>query len=362
MKNIDVNKILKGDCISVMKSLPDKCVDMIFADPPYNLQLGGDLTRPDNSNVNGVTDDWDKFDDFAQYDAFTDAWLAEARRILKDNGTIWVIGSYHNIFRVGKSLQDLGYWMLNDVIWRKSNPMPNFRGTRFTNAHETLIWCAKDKKSKYTFNYEAMKALNEGTQMRSDWTLPLCTGQERIKNDAGDKLHPTQKPLSLLYRTILAATNPGDIILDPFFGTGTTGAAAKRLRRNYIGIEQQDSYIAAARQRIAATDVIDDMAVLETPKKRAQPRVPFGSVVERGMLRPGTVLTDERRRYTARVHSDGSLIAEACKGSIHQVGAAVQKSQSCNGWTFWHYEQEGELVSIDRLREKVREEGKNVLQ
>lgn len=348
--------IYAGNCIEVMNSLPEKSVDLVFADPPYNLQLGGDLTRPDNSRVDGVDDAWDKFDSFADYDRFTREWLAAARRVLKDDGTLWVIGSYHNIFRVGAALQDMGFWVLNDVVWRKSNPMPNFRGTRFTNAHETLIWCSKDPKARYTFNYEAMKALNDGTQMRSDWTLPLCTGSERLKDDDGDKLHPTQKPESLLYRVLLASTNPGDVVLDPFFGTGTTGAAARRLGRKYIGIEQDPDYIAAARSRIADVEPVRDESVLVTPSKRTEPRIPFGTVIERGLLEPGTVLTDASGRFVAKVRADGTIISAETRGSIHQVGAAVQGAPTCNGWTFWHVRHGKAMVPIDVLRQKVRAE------
>ena len=229
-----------------MRQIADQSVDLVFADPPYNLQLAGDLSRPDQTHVDAVTDAWDKFDSFSAYDAFTAAWLTEARRVLKPDGAVWVIGSYHNIFRVGTILQNLDFWVLNDVIWRKTNPMPNFRGRRFTNAHETLIWAAKSQKSRHVFNYEAMKALNDDVQMRSDWELPLCTGNERIKED-GKKAHPTQKPESLLARVILASTRRGDVILDPFFGTGTTGAVAKRLNRNFIGIEQNSGYVKIAK-------------------------------------------------------------------------------------------------------------------
>ena len=357
---LETNVIHSGDCIAAMNALPPNSVDLIFADPPYNLQLGGELHRPDNSRVDGVDDAWDRFDDFAAYDKFSRDWLAAARRILKDTGSLWVIGSYHNIFRVGSVLQDLGYWMLNDIVWRKSNPMPNFRGTRFTNAHETMIWCAKSKDSRYTFNYDAMKNLNEGLQMRSDWTLPLCTGDERLKGDDGNKLHPTQKPEALLYRVILSATKPGDVVLDPFFGTGTTGAVAKLLGRRYIGLERDASYIEGAKARIAKVQPITDESVLMTPSKRSEPRIPFGAVVERGLLQPGTVLMDPSGRHTARVRADGTLMSSDARGdhrgSIHQVGAAVQGAPACNGWTFWHMRVGKNLVAIDMLRQKVRAE------
>ena len=350
------NVILQGDCVAAMDRLPEGSVDLIFADPPYNLQLGGELHRPDNSRVDGVDAEWDRFGDFAAYDRFTKAWLSAAHRVLKDTGSMWVIGSYHNIFRVGAMLQDLGFWVLNDIVWRKTNPMPNFRGTRFTNAHETLIWCAKSKDARYTFNYEAMKNLNDGVQMRSDWSLPLCTGPERLKGGDGAKLHPTQKPEALLYRVLLAATKPGDVVLDPFFGTGTTGAAAKLLSRRYIGIERDADYIAAARERIAAVEPVTDPADLITPAKREEPRIPFGTVIERGLLRPGTVLRDPSGRFTAKVRADGTLISADHRGSIHQVGAAVQGAPACNGWTFWHVKMGERLVAIDVLRQKVRAE------
>ncbi len=353
---LKTNVILRGDCIAHMESLPEGSVDLVFADPPYNLQLGGELHRPDNSRVDGVTDSWDRFDDLAAYDKFTRAWLKAAHRALKDTGSLWVIGSYHNIFRVGAILQDLGFWVLNDIVWRKTNPMPNFRGTRFTNAHETLIWCAKSKDARYTFNYDAMKALNDGIQMRSDWTLPLCTGGERLKGGDGNKLHPTQKPESLLFRVIMSATKPGDVVLDPFFGTGTTGAVAKMLGRKYIGIERDADYIAGARERISQVKEVANPMDLITPSKRAEPRIPFGAVVERGLLTPGTTLSDPSGRFTARVRADGTLISAAHKGSIHQVGAAVQGAPACNGWTFWHVKMGESLVAIDVLRQKVRAE------
>src|SRR5580700_709386 len=257
-------RIVIGDCVAAMAALPAASVDLVFADPPYNLQLKGDLKRPDDSRVDAVDDDWDKFASFADYDAFTRAWLSACRRVLKPAATLWVIGSYHNIFRVGAILQDLGFWILNDVVWRKSNPMPNFRGRRFTNAHETLLWCAADREARYTFNYEAMKALNDELQMRSDWLIPICGGPERLKGDDGKKAHPTQKPEALLHRVLMASSRPGDIVIDPFCGTGTTGAVAKRLGRRFLGIERDPSYATLARQRIAAVRPADtDSLVLE---------------------------------------------------------------------------------------------------
>ncbi|HEX4570231.1 MAG TPA: site-specific DNA-methyltransferase [Dongiaceae bacterium] len=350
------NRIISGDCIETMRSLPEGSVDMVFADPPYNLQLEGELHRPNNSRVDGVEEAWDRFDDFASYDRFSEAWLAAARRLLKPEGTLWVIGSYHNIFRVGARLQDLGYWILNDVVWRKTNPMPNFRGRRFTNAHETMIWCAKDREARYRFNYEAMKSLNDDLQMRSDWLLPICNGGERLKDRDGRKAHPTQKPEALLHRVILASTQPGDLVLDPFFGTGTTGVVAKRLGRNYIGIERDKGYIAVAEKRLGATPANTDIDIVATPAKRDEPRIPFGWLVERGYLSPGTLLTSANRRWTAKVRADGTLISADCRGSIHQVGAHVQGAPACNGWEFWYLEVEGKLVPIDLLRQKLRAE------
>ena len=348
--------ILQGDCVDVMDSLPPKSVDVIFADPPYNMRLGGDLQRPDNSKVNAVNDHWDQFETPQVYDKFTAKWLKAAYRVLKDNGTIWVIGSYHNIYKVGAQLQDKGFWILNDIIWRKTNPMPNFKGTRFTNAHETLLWCSKSNHPKgYTFNYQAMKALNGDLQMRSDWTLPICSGGERIKVN-GEKAHTTQKPESLLHRVILSSTNRGDVILDPFFGTGTTGAVAKKLDRHFIGIEREEKYLKIAKARISAVEVLDDEAVGFTPSRRTEPRIPFGTILERGLLEPGITLYDHRKKHAARVRSDGTLICSDSFGSIHQIGAHVQGAPACNGWTFWHYERKGALVPIDSLRQRVRSE------
>ena len=351
-RELVLDTILQGDCIAEMARLPDKCVDMIFADPPYNLQLGGDLFRPEGSRVDAVDDEWDKFESLTTYDNFTRDWLEQARRILKDNGTIWVIGSYHNIYRVGSLLQDADFWILNDIVWRKTNPMPNFRGTRFTNAHETLLWCAKDEKARYTFNYRAMKALNDDLQMRSDWLLPICSGGERVKGDDGGKAHPTQKPEALLYRILLACTKPGDVVLDPFFGTGTTGAVARRLGRSWIGIERESSYVKVAKTRINSTLPLDESAMQTVADKREQPRVAFGVLVESGLVPPGTMLMDARRRWTASVRADGSIASDAHSGSIHKVGAALQNAPSCNGWTFWHVEQGGALQPLDALRQQ----------
>jgi modification methylase len=357
---LPVGQIVVGDCIESMRALPAASVDLVFADPPYNLQLKGALFRPDNSEVDGVDDDWDKFADFALYDRFTRDWMTEARRLLKDDGALWVIGSYHNVFRMGAALQDLGFWLLNDVVWLKTNPMPNFRGRRFTNAHETLIWAAKSAEARYTFNYHAMKGLNEDIQMRSDWMIPLCTGGERLRDAAGVKSHPTQKPEALLHRVMLATTDPGDIVLDPFFGTGTTGAVAKRLGRRWIGLERDPTYAEIATERIRVVEPLARDALASTPSKRNEPRVPFGWVVERGLLSPGTTIFDAGRRHNAEIYADGTIevrtLLGACRGSIHKVGAAVQNAPACNGWLFWHFETDGRAIPIDMLRQQIRSE------
>lgn len=340
----------------MMLGLDAESVDLVFADPPYNLQLASKLTRPDQSLVDAVDDDWDKFADFAAYDAFTREWLAAARRAMKPTATIFVIGSYHNIFRVGAIMQDLGFWILNDIVWRKNNPMPNFRGRRFTNAHETMIWAARDASAKnYTFNYEGLKAGNEDCQMRSDWLLPICTGAERLKDANGRKTHPTQKPETLLARVILSASNAGDLVLDPFFGSGTTGAVAKRLRRHYIGVERDPVYAEAAAARIAAIEPLSEEAVATAPSKRSEPRIAFASLVESGLIAPGARLTDAKQRHSAVVRADGTLSLSGVVGSIHKTGALAQGLPACNGWTFWHYESEDRLAPIDELRARIRQ-------
>lgn len=350
-----LDTILRGDCVAALGKLPDKSVDVVFADPPYNLQLEGDLRRPDQSKVDAVDDDWDRFESFASYDAFTRAWLLAVRRVLKPNGTIWVIGSYHNIFRVGAIMQDLGFWVLNDIVWRKTNPMPNFRGRRFQNAHETMIWASRDREAKgYTFNYESLKAANDDLQMRSDWLFPICTGNERLKDANGNKIHPTQKPEALLARVILSSTKPGDIILDPFFGSGTTGAVAKKLGRHFVGVEREQAYIDAASERIAAVRPLQGTDLAIIPGKRAEPRVAFVSLVDTGMLAPGTTLYDAKKRWAAKVRADGTVAVGDRAGSIHRIGAEVQGLDACNGWTFWHYERNGGLTQIDELRRIVR--------
>ena len=350
------NTIIEGDCIDVLSRLPDASVDLIFADPPYNLQLGGGLTRPDQSEVDGVNDDWDRFDSFDAYDLFTHQWLGECHRVLKPDGAIWVIGSYHNIFRVGTVLQDAGFWIQNDVIWLKSNPMPNFKGTRFQNAHETLIWAGKSEKSKVTFNYDALKTFNDDKQMRSDWTIPLCTGTERLKDGSGRKAHPTQKPEALLRRILLATSNPGDLVLDPFSGTGTTAAVAKALGRDYIGIEREAEYARLSRARLHAISPIDAEALQTMKSAKAAARVPFGALVETGWLKPGERLYSRGKRHEARIRVDGSLSIGDATGSIHRIGAHVTQAPACNGWTFWHYEDRGKLAPIDLLRRRYRSE------
>lgn len=358
---LPLDRILIGDSIRVLSELPTHSIDAIFADPPYNLQLGGDLHRPDNSLVDAVDDEWDKFANFEAYDKFTLAWLKEAKRVLKPDGCLWVIGSYHNIFRVGAILQNLGFWILNDVIWCKTNPMPNFRGKRFTNAHETMIWASPSKEAKPCFNYEAMKSLNDDKQMRSDWILPICSGKERLRSEEGDKVHPTQKPEALLFRIIMSSTKPGDVILDPFFGSGTTGAAAKKLGRHFIGIERDKTYAKHAERRINAIKGPTSLEDLQIPSKREEPRIPFGIVLERGLLHAGDFLYDERKRHRARVKADATVAVldpagNEVRGSIHKVGAMVQGLPACNGWTFWCFNADGKLMPIDLLRQRIRAE------
>ncbi len=350
VRELPLDQIMLGDCVRLMGMLPPASVHCIFADPPYNLQLRGELRRPDDSLVDGVDDDWDQFTDFAAYDAFTRSWLEECRRLLRKDGTIWVIGAYHNIFRVGTILQDLGFWILNDVVWRKSNPMPNFRGRRFTNAHETMIWAARGRDSRYKFNYHAMKALNDDLQMRSDWLLPLCTGPERLRNQHGLKLHPTQKPEALLHRVLLASTAPDDIVLDPFLGTGTTAAVAKRLGRHFIGIERHPAYVEAALGRVRRERPLPLHGLATSPSRRDAPRIAFGSFVETGVLPAGTELRDRTRKVRATVSADGSIVSGGHQGSIHKVGAALQNAPSCNGWMFWYFERDGAWLPIDALR------------
>src|SRR5262245_33550355 len=351
---LPLDRVIVGDCIEALNRLPEASIDLVFADPPYNLQLNNELYRPDNSRVDAVDDDWDKFGSFSAYDAFTRDWLSACRRVLKPHASLWVIGSYHNIFRVGTILQDLGFWVPNDVVWRKTTPMPNFRGRRFTNAHETLIWASMGPKGRYTFNYESMKALNDDLQMRSDWLFPICSGGERLKQECGRKTHPAQKPEALLHRIILASSDAGDVVLDPFLGSGTTAVVAKRLRRFFIGIEREKSYAEAAEARLAALAPLDSESLQVAKGKRAETRVPFGALVELGLISPGTALYDAAARHEARVRADGSIASAGAQGSIHKIGAHVQGAIACNGWTFWHYEAEGRLAPIDVLREAAR--------
>jgi DNA modification methylase len=353
VKNLPLNQILQGNCIKILNSFPENSVDLIFADPPYNLQLQNDLYRPDLSKVDAVKDKWDKFSSFAEYDAFTYEWLSATRRVLKETGTIWVIGSYHNIFRVGAIMQDLNFWILNDIIWLKTNPMPNFRGVRFTNAHETMIWAQKKKGAKYTFNHHSLKALNDDLQMRSDWVLPLATGRERIKSN-GTKAHPTQKPEALLYRVMMSSSNVGDVVLDPFFGSGTTGAVAKKLGRNYIGIERDKKYIKVAEKRINTIEK-SPLEALILPEKRNQARVPFGSLLEAGFLSPGqSLFFKENKSIQVVIQSNGCIKYKEQIGSIHALAKSLAGG-SVNGWEVWMYKENGKFIVIDELRTKIRE-------
>ena len=347
-----LNKITNGNSLEILKKIPDKTFDLVFADPPYNLQIGKKLRRPDDSKVNGVNDKWDQFKNFNDYDNFCKLWLTESKRVLKDNGSIWVIGTYHNIFRLGYHIQNMGFWILNDVIWRKNNPMPNFRGTRFTNAHETLIWASKNKKSKYTFNYQSLKCLNDDLQMRSDWTLPICSGNERIKKN-GKKVHSTQKPESLLYRILLASTNKGDFVFDPFLGTGTTAVVAKKLGRNYFGIEREKKYFKTAKQRLEKTIKMEDHYLDTIKNNKSKPRIPFGSLVELGIVKPGMSVFDYKKKVNAKIMADGSIKYQNSEGSIHKVAAKIIGAESCNGWTYWHYNNNGSMLPIDDLRQRL---------
>ena len=352
MKTDFKNKIINGDSLEELKKIPRETFDLIFADPPYNLQLKGELTRPDRSKVSAVNDKWDQFENFKKYDEFTYEWLNECKRILKKDGAIWVIGSYHNIFRVGTAIQNLGFWILNDVIWNKNNPMPNFRGTRFTNAHETLIWASKSEKSKYTFNYQSLKCLNDDLQMRSNWSLPICSGSERLKKN-GKKIHSTQKPESLLHRILLATSNKNDLVLDPFLGSGTSAAVAKKLGRNYFGIEKEKNYFKAAEERLKATKPIEDDLLDTLKNNRSKPRIPFGSLVELGIIKPGTNIFDNKKKITARIMADGSIKHNQAEGSMHKVAATILGAESCNGWTFWHCDINGRTYPIDYLRQRL---------
>ena len=351
---IKKNSIIKGDCLELLKKIPDKSVDLVFADPPYNLQLKDTLYRPDQTAVEAVTNDWDKFDTYKAYDEFCLKWLRECKRVLKDGGALWVIGSYHNILRLGTSIQDLGFWILNDIIWHKTNPMPNFRGTRFTNAHETLLWCTTSRKAKYTFHYQNLKELNEGKQMRSDWHIPICAGRERLREKNNQRSHPTQKPEALLYRILVSSSNIGDTILDPFLGSGTTAVIAKKLQRNFIGFEQDKDYIKLAKKRLKEVKPLDSEILTISKSRKDLPKVPFGELVEQGIIPPGAVLTDKKERYKAKVAIDGSIKISNISGSIHQVGAKIQNLPSCNGWDFWHFKNKNASILLDEVRSQYR--------
>ena len=336
----------------MLKSLSENSVDLIFADPPYNLQLRNDLYRPNMTKVDAVNDGWDKFSNFKEYDAFTRDWLSASRGVLKETGTLWVIGTYHNIYRVGAIMQDLGFWILNDILWIKNNPMPNFRGVRFTNAHETIIWAQKTKGAKYTFNHQSMKKLNDDLQMRSDWNLPLVTGKQRIRSN-GTKAHSTQKPEALLYRIIMASSQVGDVVLDPFFGSGTTGAVAKQLGRKWIGIERDQKYVKIAQKRIQVVQKADEEAI--HVEKRKPARIPFGALLENGLLHPGQILYFAKNGTRAKILSNGHLRCGEIIGSIHGVAKALMKNAPANGWDVWFYRDEtGTKIAIDELREKLR--------
>ncbi|HEX5809687.1 MAG TPA: site-specific DNA-methyltransferase [Anaerolineales bacterium] len=353
-ETLPLNQILHGNCIEILKTLPENSVDLVFADPPYNLQLQNDLFRPNRTKVDAVNDGWDKFEGFADYDAFTREWLSASQRVLKETGTIWVIGTYHNIYRVGAILQDLDFWILNDIVFIKHNPMPNFRGVRFTNAHETLIWAQKKKGARYTFNYQSMKALNDDLQMRSDWYLPIATGNQRLKVN-GKKAHSTQKPEGLLYRVLVASSNPGNVVLDPFFGTGTTGAVAKKLGRNWIGIEQDRKYVRLAQERIEAVEPADGEAL--HVEKRKQVRIPFGTLLENGLLHPGQTLYFAKNGTRAKILSNGHIRCGKITGSIHGVAKALSNNAPANGWDLWFYKNtQGEKISINDLRERLRQD------
>ena len=345
------NTIVNGDSLKELKKIPNETFDLIFADPPYNLQLRKELIRPDASKVNAVDDKWDQFKNFKKYDEFCLSWLKECKRILKKDGSLWVIGTYHNIFRLGTTIQDLGFWILNDVIWNKNNPMPNFKGTRFTNAHETLIWATKDKKSKYTFNYQSLKCLNDDLQMRSTWNLPICNGNERLKKD-GKKIHSTQKPESLLHRILLASSNKGDFVLDPFIGSGTTAVVAKKLGRIFYGIEKEKNYFDTTIKRLKNTKQIEDDYLDTLQNNRSRPRIPFGSLVELGIIKPGTEIFDQKKKINAKIMVDGSIKHKESAGSIHKVAAKIMGTESYNGWTYWYCNVGGSIVPIDNLRQK----------
>lgn len=353
----DKHRIFHGDSIACMNKLPAKSVQLVFADPPYNLQLKQDLYRPNNTKVAGVDDEWDKFSSTSAYDDFTTAWLTACRRVMADDATIWVIGSYHNIFRVGRIMMDLGFWVLNDVQWYKTNPMPNFRGVRFTNATETLIWAKKSEQQKrYTFNHQVMKQLNGGKQMTSVWHIPLCTGRERIKNAQGQKAHSTQKPEELLRRVILSSSSEGDVVLDPFLGSGTTSAVAKQLNRKSIGIEQEKEYVEISKTRLRGIQpsAFKHLRVVE-PAKQTAAKVTMQQLIWGDYLREKQRLYTKSKQHSAVVLADGSIKNGVGKGSIHKVGALLKNTESCNGWLFWYCNQDGKMVPLDEYRKAYRE-------
>jgi site-specific DNA-methyltransferase (adenine-specific)/modification methylase len=342
------NTIIQGDCVELLKKLPDNSVDLIFADPPYNLQLNGELYRPNQTKVDAVNDEWDKFDSIQAYDEFCRQWLSECHRVLKNTGSIWVIGTYHNIFRVGAIMQNLNFWLLNDIIWIKTNPMPNFKGTRFNNAHETLIWATKSKNSNYTFHYHSMKVMNDDLQMRSEWWIPICQGEERIKVN-GKKAHSTQKPAELLYRVILSTSKVSDLVLDPFSGSGTTAAVAKRLGRQFLAFEREPFYVEVANQRLNKVVALEKQ-LLEYKVEKRKPKVPFGNLVEKGYIKIGETLFSKDTKHTAIVLADSSLQSGELVGSIHKVSAGLLKKENNNGWSFWYVKRNDKLLSIDELR------------
>mgnify|MGYP001171009793 CR=1 FL=1 len=357
MMELPLDTILQGDTLAILPELPEACVDLIFADPPYNLQLQQELWRPNLTRVDAVDDAWDQFDSLAAYDAFTGAWLDAARRILKPTGTIWVSGTYHNIFRVGAIMQDLGYWILNVVTWFKPNAMPNFRGSRLKNDVEFVIWAKREQAGRYTFNHHDMKRYNQDKQLGSVWTIPVCGGEERLKDVDGKKLHSTQKPEALLERIIFASSVPGDMVFDPFMGSGTTAAVAKKLHRHYAGIERDPVYVAAARRRLEAVQPFPaDDPLLQASSQDKPPRVPFKNLLEAGYLQPGQTLTLDKPVVTAIVLADGTIQADGITGSIHRVGAYLKQTPSCNGWAHWSVVDPatGETTRLDTLRRRYR--------
>ena len=346
-----INKIILGDCIEELKKFPDESIEVIFADPPYFMQTEGELIRPEGTKFQGVEDEWDKFDGYKEYDKFCFEWLKECKRVLKKDGTIWVIGAFQNICRIGYIMQNLGYWILNDIIWSKPNAAPNFAGTRFQNSHETMLWCSKSKDAKYTFNYKTMKHLNEGKQDKSIWDIGICIGKERIKGEDGKKAHSTQKPEKLLYKVILSSSKPKDIILDPFFGTGTTGAIAKLLGRNYIGIERDKNYVLIARERINKI-IPEESNITKLELEVKPPKVPMEKLIEKGFLDVGEKLYDKDRKFSANLLKNGHLNNGKETLSIHKMSGKYLNKDNNNGWDYWYMERNGKLISINELREE----------